>query len=287
MHTDLIFQFRAVMESGTVAGAAEQLGMTPGALSRAIKRLESELNCVLFVPSGRNIIPTREARVFYASSEGILRALEGARAALKEKDERARELRIATFEVFSTHFLSWMIQNPGIQDPVTALETTPGDIEKSIVGGVADFGLTYIPVLHPDLDHVVAGEMPLGVFAARHARNVDLPFAVPITDTGVNAMQISSLDGWPSDAHRVIRYRFEMLETALDLASRGGCRILCPRFIVRLENERLNQEHRLVEVSQKFRFPRLKVYAIKKKSEAEDVRFRSLCKAIRIALREP
>jgi DNA-binding transcriptional LysR family regulator len=216
-----------------------------------------------------------------------LRALEGARAALSDGKERTRELRIATFEVFSTHFLSWMLQNRSMEDPLTALEMTPGNIEKGILGGAVDFGLTYIPVLHPDLDHVVAGEMPLGVFTAQHARNIDLPFAVPVTDTGVNAMQISSLDGWPSDAHRVIRFRFEMLETALDLASRGGCRILCPKFIVRIENERLNQKHCLVEVPQKVRFPKLKVYAIKKKSRTEDVRFRSLCKAIRIALREP
>lgn len=258
--------------------------MTAGALSRAMKRLEDELDCKLFTPSGRNVLPTREATLFYASSQKIIQSIENAKKALKQKEQSVRELKIATFEVFSTHFMAWMIENQSIQFPVTLFEATPGLIEKNLLNGFADFGLTYIPELHPELDHLMIGEMSLGVFVSHKAKNKELPYAVPITELGINYLQAKSLDGWPADIPRNIQFKFEMLETALDLTSRGQCKILCPKFIVKIENERLNEKHRLIDQELKIRFPRLKVYAIKKKSHPEDDYFKKLCKAVRLAI---
>lgn len=284
MDTNLIFQFRSVFEAGTIARAAEQLNMTAGALSRAMKRLEDELDSKLFTPSGRNILPTQEATLFYASSQEIIQSIENAKKSLKQQGQSVRELKIATFEVFSTHFMAWMIENQSIQFPVTLFEATPGLIEKNILNGFADFGLTYIPELHPELDHLMIGEMPLGVFVSQKAKNKELPYAVPITELGINHLQAKSLDGWPTDIPRNIQFKFEMLETALDLASRGLAKLLCPKFIVKIENERLNEKHKLVEQDQKIRFPKMKVYAVKKKTHPEDEYFKKLCKAVRVAL---
>jgi DNA-binding transcriptional LysR family regulator len=288
MDTNLIFQFRAVYEAGTITRAAEQLSMTPGALSRAMKRLEEELSTSLFTPSGRNILPTEAAMRFYESSGAILSSIEAAKRSVKWEPRPARDLRIATFEVFSTHFASWMLAGlANEQKParsVTLLERTPGKIEETIRSGHADFGLTYLPELHPELDHLAIGIMELGVFAASKAKHLDLPYAVPTTELGLNPLQVRSLDGWPVDLPREIRYRFEMLETALDLASRGLCRVVCPGFLVQLENERLNDRFRLVEIPVKARLPKLKVYAIKKKSSPEGEAFKKLCKSVRMAL---
>ena len=247
MDTNLILQFRTVLEAGTIARAAEQLNMTPGALSRAMKRLEDELSCALFTPWGRNILPTPEAKLFYNSSENIIRSIENAKASLKKKTTQVKELKIATFEVFSTHFMAWMIENQSVRFPLTLFEAIPGHIEKTILNGFADFVLTYIPELHPELDHLMISEMPIGVFVSQKSKNKDLPYAVPITELGVSHIQAKSLDGWPVDISRNVKFKFEMLETALDLASRGLTKILCPKFIVKIENERLSEKYRLVE----------------------------------------
>jgi DNA-binding transcriptional LysR family regulator len=285
MDTNLIYQFRTVFEAGTIAKASEQLNMTGGALSRAMKRLEEELKVKLFVQSGRNILPTDSGHQFYISSETILKSIESAKRALKKKIPEVQELRVATFEVFSTHFMAWMIQEQKFEHPVTLFEASPGQIEKSILSGLADYGLTYIPELHPDLDHLPIGEMSLGVFVSSSHQHQDLPYAVPITELGINHLQAKSLDGWPTDVPRNIRYKLEMLETALDLTSRGLCKILCPRFIVQIENERLNEKYKLVEELSKIRFPRFKVYAVKKKTAVEDTYFKKLCKGVRLAVR--
>jgi DNA-binding transcriptional LysR family regulator len=250
-----------------------------------MKRLEEELGCSLFTPSGRNIVPTREAKTFYVSSGQVLQAIENAKKAIKQNVPMVRELKVATFEVFSTHFMAWMIEQQALPYPVTLIEAVPGQIEKRILEGEVDYGLTYMPELHPDLDHGALGEMPLGVFVAKRARSKELPFVVPITELGIHHLPVRSLDGWPADIPRDIQFRFEMLETALDLVSRGRARILCPKFLVAIENERLNEEHQMVELEQKLRFPRLKVYAVKRKSDPEGDCFKKICKAVRMALR--
>ncbi len=284
MNTDLIFQFRAVFESGTIAKAAEQVNMTPGALSRAMKRLEDELNAKLFIQSGRNILPTEAGKQFYVSSESIINSIESAKLSLKKKSSSVKELRVSTFEVFSTHFMAWMIDKQGFDHPVTLFESTPGKIENDILSGLADYGLTYIPDLHSELDHLPVAEMSLGVFVSLRQKNKDLPYAIPITELGINHLQAKSLDGWPIDLPRVVKYKFEMLETALDLTSRGLCRIVCPKFIVQIENERLSEKFRLIEESSKTRLQKFKVYAVKKKAAPEDDYFKKLCKGIRVAL---
>jgi len=284
MDTNLIYQFRAVFEAGTIISAAEKLSMTPGALSRAMKRLEAEFECKLFMPSGRNILPTKEGKKLFISSLEIIKSLEYVKNNLRHQEQIIRELKIATFEVFSTHFLAWMIDHLSIKFPVTLFELSPGDIEKNILNGFSDFGLTYLPELHPDLDHLMIGAMPLGVFTNTKNKNKDLPYAVPITDLGMNFLQAKSLDGWPAGIPRKIQFKFEMLETALDLASRGHAKILCPKFIIKIENQRLNEKYKLIEQVQTIRFPTLKVYAVKKKNHPEDDYFKKICKAVRIAL---
>jgi DNA-binding transcriptional LysR family regulator len=284
MNTDLVIQFRTVFESGTIARAAEALHMTPGALSRSLKRLESELGCNLFLPSGRNIVPTKEAANFYSSSTEILKSIEDAKNNLKHIRQEKREIKIATFEVFSTHFSGWMIEHLNIDIPFTIFEATPSYIENKILDGLADIGITYIPELHPDLDHLPIADMSMGVFVSSKHKNEDLPFAIPITELGINYLQAKTLDGWPADTYRKIGFKFEMLETALDLASRGKCKIFCPKFIVKIENERLKEKFQLIELDEKIRLPKMKVFLVKKKSLKEDQVLKKINKAIRTVI---
>jgi DNA-binding transcriptional LysR family regulator len=286
MNTDLIRQFRTVIEAGTLATAAEHLHLTPSALSRAMKRLEAELDCALFTPSGRNLLPTPEAQKFYASSGAILRGIDDAKAVLQKRAPAVRELRLSTFEVFSTHFSGWMIETLDLPCTVTLLEAPPGKIEEQILSGISDFGLTYAPELNPELDHLAIGEVSFAVHVSTRAKGLDLPYAVPITRLNTPFLPTQTLDGWPVGVPRTIRYRFEMLETALDLASRGLAQVICPEFLVKIENERLNARHQLERQSIGIPLPKFKVYAIKKKNHPEDATFKQICKAVRMVLRK-
>jgi DNA-binding transcriptional LysR family regulator len=282
MDTNLIYQFCAVIESGTVAKAAEVLHITPGALSRALKRLEIELDVSLFTPNGRNITPTPEARRFYVKGKEILAQISETKLNLKKKIEGFPTVRIATFEVFSSHCLAEFISQEKLEANFLILEKIPGMIEKSLLDYSADIGLTYVPFLHPELDHLPVGYMEVGIYSNSSNPN-ELAFAVPITDLGENITRTHSLDGWPQDKPRVIKYYFEMLETALDLATRGLCRICCPKFIVSIENKRLLPQFRLTldDEYKTLRLKKLKVYVVKRKSSAESPDLKKLSRFLR------
>jgi DNA-binding transcriptional LysR family regulator len=56
----------AVVENGGFARAADQLGLTPSGVSRAIARLESRIGVRLFYRNSRAVTLTEEGRRFHA-----------------------------------------------------------------------------------------------------------------------------------------------------------------------------------------------------------------------------
>ena len=53
--------FLAVIDSASVTRAAEDVGLTPGAVSQQLRNLATHLGAELFVRSGRRITPTAQA----------------------------------------------------------------------------------------------------------------------------------------------------------------------------------------------------------------------------------
>lgn len=69
-------------KSGSLSAAARALEMTPAAASAALKRLEHELDAVLFVRSTRSLRPTPEGELFLLHCQQALQTLEEAREAV-------------------------------------------------------------------------------------------------------------------------------------------------------------------------------------------------------------
>ena len=65
--------FRAVVEEGTVSGAAKVLKMTQPPVSYQMKMLEEELNVQLFFRGTKKITLTEAGKVLYARSGSILK----------------------------------------------------------------------------------------------------------------------------------------------------------------------------------------------------------------------
>ncbi len=74
--------FVLTAKSGSLSAAARALEMTPAAASAALKRLEHELDAVLFVRSTRSLRPTPEGELFLVHCHQALQALEEAREAV-------------------------------------------------------------------------------------------------------------------------------------------------------------------------------------------------------------
>ena len=63
-------------------------------------------------------------------------------------------MRIATFEVFSTYFLQALDEVSLGDRGLVIHEMIPGELECVIDQGKIDFGITYLPIAHPNLEHL-------------------------------------------------------------------------------------------------------------------------------------
>ena len=75
---------RAVMESGTVTGAAARLGRTQPQVSRLIAELEQDVRLTLFSRAKKRLVPTEEGRAFYAQALRVLDQVDELPAAVRK-----------------------------------------------------------------------------------------------------------------------------------------------------------------------------------------------------------
>lgn len=251
MSIDRLRYFAAVVETKNLRKAAEIVGIAPPSMSKAMAVLESEMGFKLIHQDGRGIGITDRGLEVYRNLKPLLIEYQRFHQASKDGGKTARKLRIATFEVFSTYFLSSFLLQERKLDALV-LEMTPGKIEQAVLEGTVDVGLTYLAAPDPALEFVEIGSFEMGVYGRKEWASTpfdEWPFAVPTTELRVHTSDMDSLDMWPRNGpKRFIKYEFDLLETALQ-TSRNGLSVLhCPAFIVALHNEVTKSAYQLTSL---------------------------------------
>lgn len=240
METDRLRQFCTIVETGSFTKASQLLGISHSGLSKSMKLLEQELNTKLFVPDGRGIAVTDSGTLVYQQAQPILQAVRQLMAKDTFEPE-AQTIRIGALEIFTSHLLGALAENHLKDISIEIHEISPGFLETALLDRRIDFGLTFVPVPQPGLDHLEIAKTRLGVFVKRGAfqqtRVEDLPFVVPRSLLSENPLGVKERDGWSDSLfRRKILYRTNLLSTALDLARRGLCAVYIPEFVASLHN---------------------------------------------------
>ncbi len=276
MNIDRFKYYAAVVETKNLRKAADLVGITPGSMSKAISALEEELSIKLLRPEGRGIEITEGGYRVYHASAILLDEFRRFSDKLKQPktDVNTSKLRIGTFEVFSTYFVTALLEKEFRDEQVLILELTPGNIEKSIEEGLIQYGFTYLPSPSAKLDFVEVGSFEMGIFGLKRWEKVafkDWPFAIPITPLKINALEHTSLDMWPKNKPRFVKYEFELLETALQTSRAGLSVLYCPNFIVALHNRQISPEHKLIRLESPpgIRSIRTKIYLVTLKGNSK------------------
>ncbi len=251
MSIDRLKYFAAVVETRNLRKAAELVGISPPSMSKAISVLEDELGFKLTHPEGRGIGITPKGLQVYRNSTSLLEEHRRFYQRLNETTVGKNQIRLATFEVFSSYFMSTFIAAEK-QYEFLLLEKTPGRIEEAILSGTVDYGLTYIPSPNPSLEYTEVGSFQMKIFGRKEwsAKPFsEWPFAIPITELKIHSSEIDSMDMWPKNApRRLTKHRFELLETALQTSALGLSVLHCPEFIVHLHNARVKAAYQLDEL---------------------------------------
>lgn len=251
MSIDRLRYFAAVVETKNLRQAAELVGISPPSMSKAISVLENELRCQLIHPEGRGIGITERGFQVYQNLAPLLEEYRKFHLRVQDGETVSEKLKIATFEVFSSYFMSAFLSQ---EEDLGALllEMSPGRIEQAVSSGIVDAGLTYIPSPTPGLDFTEVGSFRFGIYGLKKWESKpfeEWPFAIPITELRIHSSEINSLDMWPLSApKRLIKYQFELLETALQTSRKGLSVLHCPDFIVQLQNADLKTAQHLSEL---------------------------------------
>lgn len=96
--------FEAAARHLSITLAADELNVTPGAVSRQVRQLENFLATPLFLRGHQQIVLTRQGAEYFRA---IFRALNDVREATSSVGQRAKkqELRIRAYTTFSMHWL--------------------------------------------------------------------------------------------------------------------------------------------------------------------------------------
>lgn len=137
--------FYYVGKTGSITAAANALFLTQPTISHAIRNLEKELGCTLFLRTKKGVLMTPEAKQLYShisiACEQILKGEEKLQAALQLSEG---SLTIgATETVLHFHLIPWLKQyralHPGIKLKI-ANSSTPATLQ-ALKQGILDFAI--------------------------------------------------------------------------------------------------------------------------------------------------
>lgn len=98
--------FVRVTERGSFAAAADDLGVTPSALSKLVTRIEDRLGVRLLTRTTRRLVLTAEGELFVARSREILASIEAAEAEVTAASQTPRgHLRISVGTTYAKQIL--------------------------------------------------------------------------------------------------------------------------------------------------------------------------------------
>jgi len=180
--------FEAAARLGSFTRAAEELGVTHGAVSRQIRVLEDWLGSRLFLRTSRNAVPTQAGAELLAEAGPILDHLAAASQRLQNRAPAAGRLRVSALPTFA---MRWLIPRlPEFQRDHPNLEllivtaSTPAeqfhmDADAVISGpsrqsgwvGERFLGEVYLPLLSPNLmrEHPLRAPTDLARHTLLHA----------------------------------------------------------------------------------------------------------------------
>jgi DNA-binding transcriptional LysR family regulator len=125
----LIRSFVAVLDAGSLMGAARKLGAQQPTLSRHIAELESQLGVALFERTGRGVVPTAAALRIAAAA----REMEGGAVALRQALDSQRNQTEGTVRISASQVVATLILPP----IVAALQTDEPGIQIEVVASDA------------------------------------------------------------------------------------------------------------------------------------------------------
>ncbi len=165
----LVRSFLAVLEAGSLMGAARRLQARQPTLSRHVAELEAQLGTPLFERTGRGVVPTAAA---LAIADAARQMQEGAeqlgRTLLRARDATTGTVRISTSEVAATWLLPPVLAALHEAEPGIQVELVASNALSNLLRREADIAVRMVRPAQTSLIARKLGEV--AIVAAAHER---------------------------------------------------------------------------------------------------------------------
>lgn len=163
----------AILRTGSVARAAEAVGRTPPALTKAVRRLEDHLGATLFTRAGRGLKPTDAARFLVERTQGVVEHLEVIRRQVRDVgDGRHGHIRLGVAATMAAIFLPAFLRRLTTAHPdlrVSVFNGMNDVLHHALRAGEIDLVLGVIDRTNPDMtDHIALAQDQVQIVAATH-----------------------------------------------------------------------------------------------------------------------
>lgn len=160
--------FHAIVETGTVTGAAEQLGISQPGISNLLYQLERQTRLKLFERSKGRLIPTPEAGVLFQEVDTVVRGLDHVAQAVTDlQNKQAGQLQVASQHSMSFGFMPALIARFARTRPDMSISFQAQyslKIQEWVIAGLFEIGVCEMPLIHDGLEvHPVSVETRLAM----------------------------------------------------------------------------------------------------------------------------
>ena len=144
--------FVAVVDAGSLSGAARRLGCTPSAVSKLVERLETRIGARLLQRTSRAIALTAEGRAFHRAAAHALEAVNEAESLMLDATAPAEgNLRVHTTLNFAQHQLAPILPDFLARYPRLRLEFLMSSDPVDLIQADIDVSIQVGPVQNPNL----------------------------------------------------------------------------------------------------------------------------------------
>ncbi len=160
--------FLAVLEEGSLSGAARRLGLSHPTVRSRIEALERELGAVLFTRSVNGLTPTETARALGAPARTMAMASElFVRQASAPEREVAGTVRISVPDFMGVEVMPAMLATLRERHPAIRIELSLSNLPADLLSQEVDLAVRTMPPKQEALVARKVASIALGLFATR------------------------------------------------------------------------------------------------------------------------
>jgi len=238
--------------SQNIQVSAAAMHITPGALSKTLKKIENQLNTALFERVGRNIQLNTNGQKFVAYASKLVHEFEQMHSEFTDNSFSHR-VNITGPSVLLNHCLDKLLQdieplNVEVNlsssfegeavNQVTSGHSHLAVVTSEALPGIESRGLASLPLGKTQFKLAISNKHPLYV---KHTASPVLlasvlkyPFVCPASSPFCGVVRGVGSDGWPDNKYpRKIRYRTDDFNALVTLVQQGRAIAFIPDLVIK------------------------------------------------------